>query len=98
MVGGVTQRGWRQAPAAGRGMELGNGCCGSPPGPTEWPSRSVRALCRWSSGQGAAGVAGGGNCREICLPAVAVSGAESGGAGASAGVGGPGGLLGSGGI
>jgi len=82
MVGGVTQQGWRRAPAAGRGTELGNGCCGSPPGPAERPPRSVRALCRWSRGQGAAEVAGGGNCREICLPAVAVSGAESGVSGA----------------
>ena len=32
MGGGVTQRGWRRAPVAGRGAELGNGCCGSPPG------------------------------------------------------------------
>ena len=76
MVGGVMQRGWRRAPAVVRGTGLGNGCWGGPPGLLNG-RRSVRALCRWSRGQGAAEVAGGGNCREIRLPAGAVSGAKS---------------------
>ena len=84
---GILTEAWdgRRRDAAGMAASSGGGSqngarerlLGWSSGPAEWTSRSVRALCRWSRGQGAAEVAGGGNCREIRLPAGAVSGAKS---------------------
>jgi len=84
---GILTEAWdgRRRDAAGMAASSGGGSRngarerlpGWSSGPAEWTLRSVRALCRWSRGQGAAEVAGGGNCREIRLPAGAVSGAKS---------------------